>query len=122
MILPSLSLQVAISTLGTVLPFTTTDSRIVSVVAIPSPHVNVAVNAFWNDEAQVGSSGMIPNNGLPEAGKSIVTCRSYTFAVTLLQHLNVKVAAGSVIESAWASGADATPMTANSIAMIQRDF
>jgi hypothetical protein len=126
MILPSLSLQVAISTVGTVVPFTVTDSRIVSVVVIPSPHVKVAVKGFWNDETQVGSSGMIPNNGLPDAGKSIVTCRSNTFAVTLLQQLNVKVvvveAAGSVIESAWALGADATLMAANSTAMIHRDF
>ncbi|WP_433963685.1 hypothetical protein [Tunturiibacter gelidiferens] len=123
--LPSAPLQVAISTFGTVVPFTVTDSRIVSRVEIPSAHVNVAVNGFWNDGAQFGSCGVIPIAGfLPTAGKSIVTCRSNTFAVTLLQQLNVKVVVvvGSVIESALALGADATPMAANSTAMIQRDF
>jgi hypothetical protein len=124
--LPSAPLQVAISTFGTVVPFTVTDSRIVSRVEIPSAHVHVAVNGFWNDAAQFGSCGVIPIAGLLTAGKSIVTCRSNTFAVTLLQQLNVKVVVvvvvRSVIESALALGVDATPMAANSTAMIQRDF
>jgi hypothetical protein len=72
----SAPLQVAISTFGTVVPFTVTDSRIVSRVEIPSAHVHVAVNGFWNDGAQFGSCGVIPIAGLPTAGKSIVTCRS----------------------------------------------